>query len=161
MDIKPTRTFELKFKDPSLKDQTYYSIRYEFNPNEYTTPTIKRFCQEKSNQLQEYSPNGVFSISLKYGYDGQWRSGKRTKIGEPVSLWSITDSDFVEMDEPICGFDILFTMPKRKFNETEKEVFEDNKEEKEEKEEKEFKEDKPEVKKITTRRSQRLFNKKK
>ena len=28
MDIKPTRTFELKFKDPKLKDQTYYSIRY-------------------------------------------------------------------------------------------------------------------------------------
>ena len=80
MDIKPTRTFELKFKDPKLQDQTYYSIRYEFNPNEYTTPTIKRFCQEKSNQLQEYSPNGVFSISLKYGYDGQWRNGKRTKI---------------------------------------------------------------------------------
>lgn len=26
MDIKPTRTFELKFKDPKLKDQTYYSI---------------------------------------------------------------------------------------------------------------------------------------
>ena len=161
MDIKPTRTFELKFKDPKLKDQTYYSIRYEFKPNEYTVPTIKRFCQEKSNQLQEYSPNGVFSISLKYGYDGQWRSGKRTKIGEPVSLWSITDSDFVEMDEDITGFDILFTMPKRKFNETEKEVFEDNKEEKEEKEEKEFKEDKPEVKKIITRRSQRLLNKKK
>ena len=78
-----------------------------------------------------------------------------------MTLWSITDSDFVEMDEPICGFDILFTMPKRKFNETEKVVFEDNKEEKEEKEEKEFKEDKPEVKKITTRRSQRLLNKKK
>ena len=158
MDIKPTRTFELKFKDPSLKDQTYYSIRYEFNPNEYTTVEIKKFCQEKSNQLQEYSPNGVFSISLKYGYKGQWRSGKRTKIAEPVSLWSITDSDFVEMDEDITGFDILFTMPRRKFSETEKEVFEDNKEEKEEKE---FKEDKPEVKKITTRRSQRLLNKKK
>ena len=71
MDIKPTRTFELKFKDPSLKDQTYYSIRYEFNPNEYTTAEIKKFCQEKSNQLQEYSPNGVFSISSKYGYKGQ------------------------------------------------------------------------------------------
>ena len=162
MNIKPTRTFELKFKDPKLKDQTYYSIRYEFKPNEYTVPTIKRFCQEKSNQLQEYSPNGVFSISLKYGYDGQWRSGKRTKIGEPVSVWSITDSDFVEMDEKLTGFDIIFTLPKRKFNETEKEVFEENKEEKEEKEEKEFKEDdRTEVKRITTRRSQRLINKKK
>ena len=73
----------------------------------------------------------------------------------------ITDSDFIEMDEDITGFGIIFTMPRRKFKETEKEVFEDNKEEKEEKEEKEFKEDKPEVKKITTKRSQRLFNKKK
>ncbi len=40
-------------------------------------------------------------------------------------------------------------MPRRKFNETEKEVFENNKEEKE------YKEEKPEIKKITTRRSQR------
>ena len=40
MNIKPTRTFELKFKDPKLKDQTYYSIRYEFKPNEYTVPNI-------------------------------------------------------------------------------------------------------------------------
>ena len=67
------------------------------------------------------------------------------------------------MDEDITGFDILFTMPRRKFSETEKVVFEDNKKEKEEKEEKEFKEEKEEkeVKKITTRRSQRLLNKKK
>ena len=56
-----------------------------------------------------------------------------------MSLWSITDSDFVEMDEPICGFDILFTMPKRKFNETEKVVFEDNKEEKKRKKQKDSK----------------------
>ena len=48
MDIKPTRTFELKFKDPSLKDQTYYSIRYEFNPNEYTTPEIKNSVKRKA-----------------------------------------------------------------------------------------------------------------
>ena len=48
MDIKPTRTFELKFKDPSLKDQTYYSIRYEFNPNEYTTAEKKNSVKIKA-----------------------------------------------------------------------------------------------------------------
>ena len=159
MDIKPTRTFELKFKDHKLKDQTYYSVRYEFKPSEYKIPEIKKFCQEKSNQLKEHSPNGIFSIVLKLGNQGQWRSGARTKIGEPVSLWYVSNYDYIDIDEEICGFDILFTLPKRKFNETEKEVFEENKEEKEEKEFKE--DDRTEVKRITTRRSQRLINKKK
>ena len=111
IDPKCTAKKELKFKDPAHPNETYYSVRYE---GTHERDEIREFCQSKSDQLKEKSPNSsYFIVSLKYA-DGQWRSGKRRRPGDPVSIWDPSDSPgFIDLGD-IIGFDIIFTIPKEK-----------------------------------------------
>lgn len=134
IDPQCTLKKELKFKDPAHPNETYYCVRYE---GTHERDEIKEFCQSKSNQLKEKSPNSSYYIvSLKYA-DGQWRSGKRTRPGDPVSLWDPSTYDYIEFGS-VIGFEIIFTIPKAKEKDNIiecKNCDEKNCEEKEEKEE--------------------------
>ena len=109
-DLKPDEIYEMKFKNPKHPNQKFFNSRFTAK---WTREEIQKFAQDASNKLKEIAPQAaVFQISLRYEYltVETWRSGKMTKPGDPVSLWSPSDSDDIEYGK-LIGFDIIISRP--------------------------------------------------
>jgi hypothetical protein len=88
-----------------MGDLKFYVTRFQ---GDYTREQIKKFAQQKSDQLAKLSPNSQhFSVAIAYGE--VYRSGKTTAPSEDVSIWDVSDSD-VEPKGDITGFDIIYSM---------------------------------------------------
>lgn len=100
----------LMFKDPSVKNHYFYSIRFKTNDSEpYSRGEIYKFAQQKSNELATKSPTSVFSVTLKFA-SGVHKAGKRTIAGANISLWNESDSGDYDQGD-IIGFDVIMSLP--------------------------------------------------
>ena len=110
------KTQRLNFREAGAPGFIFYSKWYEIpaNSNYAYSQAIKDFAQKQSDTLAEDSPNSnYFIISLCFGTKERhyWRSGKPTKPGEKVNVWSEMDSDADDPGE-IIAFTLTFNVPK-------------------------------------------------
>ncbi|GAM23477.1 hypothetical protein SAMD00019534_066520 [Acytostelium subglobosum LB1] len=65
----------------------------------YTRADIERIAQRDSNTLQRYGANARIEAVLDYG-NHQYRSGKFTKVGEPIIMFDPHEYDGAPIPEP-------------------------------------------------------------
>ncbi|GAM24834.1 hypothetical protein SAMD00019534_080090 [Acytostelium subglobosum LB1] len=65
----------------------------------YTRADIERIAQQDSNTLQRYGANARIEVVLDYG-NHQYRSGKFTKVGEPIIMFDPHEYDGAPIAEP-------------------------------------------------------------
>ncbi|GAM27854.1 hypothetical protein SAMD00019534_110300 [Acytostelium subglobosum LB1] len=65
----------------------------------YTKADIERIAQRDSNTLQRYGANARIEVVLDYG-NHQYRSGKFTKVGEPIIMFDPHEYDGAPIAEP-------------------------------------------------------------
>lgn len=92
-------------------NQIFYSAYFNARPgNIYSMEEIRKYSQEKSNQVKKKNLNtGGFQITLKYS-NGQYRSGKMTKQGQKVNIWSVSDSPGDIDNGDIVGFILTYSL---------------------------------------------------
>ncbi|GAM26648.1 hypothetical protein SAMD00019534_098230, partial [Acytostelium subglobosum LB1] len=65
----------------------------------YSRADIERIAQRDSNTLQRYGANARIEVVLDYG-NHQYRSGKFTKVGEPIIMFDPHEYDGAPIAEP-------------------------------------------------------------
>ncbi|GAM21934.1 hypothetical protein SAMD00019534_051090 [Acytostelium subglobosum LB1] len=65
----------------------------------YTRADIERIAQRDSNTLQRYGANARIEVVLDYG-NHQYRSGRFTKVGEPIIMFDPHEYDGAPITEP-------------------------------------------------------------
>ncbi|GAM25408.1 hypothetical protein SAMD00019534_085830 [Acytostelium subglobosum LB1] len=65
----------------------------------YSRADIERIAQRDSNTLQRYGANARIEVVLDYG-NHQYRSGKFTKVGEPIIMFDPHEYDGAPIPEP-------------------------------------------------------------
>ena len=111
------KTQRLNFREAGAPGFIFYSKWYDIKDKDSDhayREAIKDFVQKQSNTLAEDSPeSNYFIVSLCFGTKERhyWKSGKPTKPGQKVSIWSPLDSGEEDPGE-IIAFSIIFNVPK-------------------------------------------------
>lgn len=88
----------------------YYITYFEGKGATYTYNEIKKFAQEKSNQLKKINNEGRIQVTLKF--EGNiYRSSGMVDQGDQIKLWSPQDSDIDgEFNDNIIGFTLTYSL---------------------------------------------------